>query len=100
MLFATCACLVLAGDATPSWLACIFILVPGVAYGANWAIMPAFMASEFGSHNSGIGFALAALTVAPVSATFALLTGHIYDTQAQAELATGPAAPEADGAAE
>jgi len=96
MLFATCSLIVLVGDAAPAWLACILILVSGVAYGANWAIMPAFMASEFGSHNSGIGFALGAMTVAPVSAIFAVLTGHIYDEQAQAEAVVAPLAEDVD----
>jgi len=78
----TCALLAALGDSAPAELVCAIIIIPGLGYGANWAIMPVYMAELFGSHKGGVGFALAASCVAPVSAIFALATGSLYDAQA------------------
>lgn len=77
-----CALLASFGDQMPPELVCSLLLLPGFAYGAGWAIMPAHMASELGSHNCGVGFAVAAMCVAPVSSFFSMATGRLYDAKA------------------
>merc|ERR1712217_187853 len=71
------------GDAIPPKFICILVLFVGLAYGAAWAIMPAHMACELGSHRSGVGFAVAAMSVAPVSSLFSTAAGYFYDAEAE-----------------
>ena len=55
-----------------------FILV-GLAYGGNWAVMPAAIADEFGKQNTMFGFCTCAFFMSGAVKGISVLTAHFYD---------------------
>ena len=64
--------------------------IAGTLYGSNWSIMPAYVASVFGSRFIGIGFAIESCLTVPGIYMFSYYMGLVY----QSHSAKMPASPE------
>eukprot|EP00929_Paragymnodinium_shiwhaense_P108778 TRINITY_DN7510_c0_g1_i5.p1 TRINITY_DN7510_c0_g1~~TRINITY_DN7510_c0_g1_i5.p1 ORF type:complete len:450 (+),score=76.27 TRINITY_DN7510_c0_g1_i5:205-1554(+) len=78
------------------------VIVVGFAYGANWTIMPGYVANQFGTSYLGIGFNTNAAFMSVTVAVSAQFFGHLYDIEAAAlrverSNATTPLGEEATG---
>merc|ERR1711939_1239141 len=64
------------------------LVLIGLAYGANWAIMPSFLAARFGSENVGCCFNITAslMSLSVLLASYAV--GGLYDTAAANQAST------------
>lgn len=58
------------------------VVVVGFAYGANWTIMPGYIADRFGTSYLGIGFNVNAAAMSCTVTAASQLFGYLYDVEA------------------
>lgn len=66
------------------------LLAVGFTYGANWAIMPAFVAGRFGNANVGVCFNVNATLLAVAVLGMSSVAGSFYDAVAVSSSSTTP----------
>jgi len=84
-------------EASVAWLLIPSFAVVGIAYGANWAIMPSFMAARFGNENCGCCFNIAASVMSLTVLLTSYSVGILYDAILAQQTSAEGAAAEKDG---
>jgi len=67
------------------WWARLPLAVVALAYGSNWAVLPASLVERFGHRHLGMSFNICSSLMAVVTTVLSILSGHMYDATAVTE---------------
>jgi len=96
-LLVTCLALVIFPQwLTSPWRARLPLASVALAYGSNWAVLPASLVDRFGHRHVGMSYNVCSSLLAVAAAALSVLAGQLYDASALREASQAPVKAEED----